>query len=61
MDDYKNLTGFGVKLKNMKDSISKKGHKEEWLAMYDSLLKGDSPIELEGIFQVTELSILASE
>lgn len=61
MQDYMKLTGYGVKVKEMKDSAPKKGHEEEWLAMYETLRKGESPIELESIFKTTELSILAAQ
>lgn len=61
MDDYMKLTGYGVKVKEMKESSSKKGHKEEWLALYDALRRGESPIALESIFKTTELSILAAQ
>ena len=33
MDDYKSLKGFDIKVKIMENSISRKGHKEEWLAL----------------------------
>jgi len=61
LDDYQKLTGFGIKVKEMKESAPKKGHKEEWLAMYDALKKGESPIALESILKTTELSILAAQ
>ena len=61
MDDYMLLTGYGVKVKQMKESTAKKGHKEEWMALYDGLSKGVNPIPLESIFKTTELSILASQ
>ena len=61
MDDYKMLKGHGIKVKEMKETASKKGHKEEWLAMYDSLRRGESPIPLNCLFKTTELSILAAQ
>jgi len=61
MDDYMKLTGFGVKIKEMRESAPKKGHKEEWLSMYDSLRKGENPIPLDCIFKTTELSILSAQ
>jgi predicted dehydrogenase len=61
MDDYMKLTGFGVKIKEMRESAPKKGHKEEWLSMYDSLRKGENPIPLDSIFKTTELSILSAQ
>ncbi len=61
MDDYTLLTGYGVKVKQMKESAPKKGHKEEWMALYDCLSKGVNPIPLESIIKTTELSILSSQ
>ncbi len=61
MDDYKSLTGYGVKIKSHKSVSSEKGHKEEWLALYDSLKKGENPIPLNCLFETTKISILASK
>lgn len=61
MDDYKLLTGFGVKVNSCKSAISQKGHEEEWLALYDSLMKGNAPIELESLFKTTEISIASAQ
>lgn len=61
MDDYKYLTGYGIKVKNYKSNIAEKGHKEEWLALYDALRKGQNPIDLNCLFKTSELSILASK
>lgn len=63
MDDYKNITGFGVKLENIKTKLPRKGHYEEWLALYDSLNQTPPvwPIEFEQLIQTTELSFLAAE
>lgn len=61
MDDYHQLNGFSVKVKQLKDSTPQKGHKEEWMALYESLRKGENPIPLDDIFKTTELSILASK
>ena len=61
LTDYQKLEGFGVKVKELKSSMPQKGHKEEWMALYDSLIKGESPIQLESLFKTTELSILAAE
>ena len=61
MDDYKKLTGYGIKVKNVKSSTPLKGHEEEWMALYTSLIKGQFPIELNSIFLTTELSILAAQ
>lgn len=61
MDDYKLLTGYGVKVKSIKSSISKKGHEEEWMAFYDALIEGYYPITLDSLFKTTELSIASSQ
>ncbi len=61
MDDYKQLTGYGVKVKPLKSSLSRKGHEEEWLALYDALKKGGNPIEINSLFRTTELSIASAQ
>ena len=61
MDDYKKLTGFGVKPKPISSNTPEKGHEEEWLALYDALKSGKSPIDLNSLFLTTELSILSAQ
>jgi predicted dehydrogenase len=61
MDDYKRLTGYGVKVKNLKTTLSQKGHEEEWMALYDALRIGKSPIEINSLLSTTEISIAASQ
>lgn len=61
MDDYKNLTGYGVKPKSISSKTAEKGHEEEWLALYDALKSGKSPIDLNSLFLTTELSILSAQ
>lgn len=61
MDDYKLLTGYDVKVKSFKSSFSRKGHEEEWLALYDSLKAGKNPIEINSLLITTELSILSAQ
>ena len=61
MDDYKQLTGFGVKVKSLKSTLSKKGHEEEWLALYDALKAGSRPINIETLFMTTQLSIASAQ
>lgn len=60
MDDYKSLKGFGVKVKSLVSTVSGKGHKEEWLALYDGLKTGNWPISLDSLLKTTKVSILAS-
>ena len=61
MDDYKLLTGYGVKVNSCKSAISQKGHEEEWLALYDALMKGTAPIELDSLYKTTEISIASAQ
>ena len=61
MNDYQSLSGLGVKVKNIKSAVPTKGHEEEWMALYDGLRSGVSPIPLESLFKTTELSILSSQ
>jgi predicted dehydrogenase len=61
MDDYKKLIGYGVKPKSISSTTSEKGHEEEWLALYDALKSGESPIDLNSLFLTTELSILSAQ
>lgn len=61
MDDYKTLKGFGLKMKNLDSSISKKGHKEEWLALHKAILTGNWPIQLASLIETTRVSILAAK
>ena len=61
MDDYKLLTGYDVKVKSLKSSLSRKGHEEEWLALYDSMKAGRNPIDINSLFRTTELSIASAQ
>lgn len=61
MEDYKLLTGYGIKIKQHKASSSQKGHKEEWIELYNTLKKGEQLIPLESLFKTTEISFLASK
>lgn len=61
LDDYKMMTGYGVKVKNFKSSLPKKGHEEEWLALYEALKKGNAPIDINSLIQTTEISIACSQ
>ena len=61
MDDYKRLTGYGVKVKSLKTSLSQKGHEEEWLALYDALQNGENAIDINSMIRTTELSILSAQ
>ncbi len=61
LDDYRSITGYGIKIKSLKSSIQRKGHKEEWLALYEGLKVGKNPIQLESMFETTKISLLASQ
>jgi predicted dehydrogenase len=61
MDDYKSLTGYGVKVRKCKFPVPQKGHEEEWLALYQSMQEGKSPIDINSLISTTALSILAAE
>lgn len=61
LDDFKSLKGFGVKVKEFKSDQPRKGHKEEWLALYDSLTRGVWPIDFDLLIHTTYISILASK
>jgi len=62
MEDYRSLKGYGVDVKSMKTSSSRKGHFEE-LESLASALRGEMktwPIELWDLVQTTQASFLAS-
>ena len=61
MDDYKELSGYGVRVKTHKPKVSEKGHREEWIALYDALVNGTSPIDVNSLLETTRLSFLAAE
>ncbi len=61
MDDYKILRGYGIKVKNIDSAIPQKGHKEEWMALYNCLKTGQWPIPLESLLHTTEISFLVSK
>lgn len=61
MDDYKLLTGYGVKVNSCKSAISNKGHENEWLALYNALQNGVAPIDVNSLFKTTELSITSAQ
>lgn len=61
LNDYKSLKGFDVRVKTLSSSVSNKGHKEEWLNLYQALKCGNWPISLESLLQTTRVSILTSK
>lgn len=62
IDDYKKLTGYGVKLRDLKTPGPEKGQFEELEAFYDSIMGGDGrPIPLWQLEQATRISMMAQE
>jgi predicted dehydrogenase/threonine dehydrogenase-like Zn-dependent dehydrogenase len=59
IDDYKKMTGYGVKLKNISSIKSEKGQYEE-LIHFSRCLRGESklPIPLWQMIQATEMSFM---
>lgn len=62
MEDYKKLKGYGISLKEISSSISKKGQFEELEALY-KCLKGDGkwPISLREMLETTQASFEIEE
>lgn len=62
MDDYKSLKSYGVKVNEISTANSQKGQLEELEDVYEYLSGKTSqmPIELEDLFQTTEISFLLS-
>jgi hypothetical protein len=60
MDDYKRLQGFGINIKEIKSSGSRKGHLEELSAFYNSITVPGSqwPISFNEMIETTRLTIL---
>jgi predicted dehydrogenase/threonine dehydrogenase-like Zn-dependent dehydrogenase len=55
MDDYKTLKGYGVKVEALTSQVSQKGHYEELLALYNSILNRNKnwPINLSELIETT--------
>ncbi len=60
VDDYKNISGYGIKVKDIRSKTSGKGHDEEWLAVYDAIKSGRTPISVRSLIDTTRISILAA-
>ena len=60
MDDYKSLKSYGVKINEINTATSQKGQLEELLDIYQYLSGNTNilPIELEDLFQTSEISFL---
>lgn len=61
LNDYRGLEGYGVTVKACTSDQPRKGHKEEWRAVYDAIKNGVWPIELDTLVNNTYVSILASK
>ncbi len=62
LDDYKELTGYGLKIGNVKSLVSDKGHCDELIELH-KYLTGKSenrPIEFWDLFQTTRATLLIS-
>ena len=60
LDNYINLKGFGVNVKNLRSEIPDKGLLEELVALHD-YLSGNTqnvPIRIEDLFQTTEATFI---
>jgi predicted dehydrogenase len=61
VEDYKSISGYGLKVSNISSRISKKGHYEEWVALSNALLKGSPwPISLKDMLETTEISFIVN-
>jgi predicted dehydrogenase len=63
MDDYKNLTGYGINIKNLKSRLAEKGLSEELTALYDALStpKANWPIAFWDLIQTTKVTLKINE
>lgn len=57
MEDYKSIKGYGVKVKNIHETVPQKGQKEELSFLYEAIQnKSQFPIDLWDMIQTTEIS-----
>jgi predicted dehydrogenase/threonine dehydrogenase-like Zn-dependent dehydrogenase len=62
VNDYRSIEGYGVKVKNITDKISKKGQEQEMNSLFESLVNtGVWPIQLNDLIQTTEISFIISK
>ncbi len=61
LNDYKSIESYGLKIKSQVFDNPKKGHREEWMMLYDCLKKGNWPIPLQSLLHTTEISLLSSK
>jgi predicted dehydrogenase len=63
IDDFKSIKGFGVKLNQIKERVSEKGHLKE-LEVLNDVLQGKTskwPIELWDLIQTTAVTFMVSD
>jgi predicted dehydrogenase/threonine dehydrogenase-like Zn-dependent dehydrogenase len=60
MDDYKKLQGFGIKIKEIISSSSRKGHLEEMIALYNCIKTPNTqwPIQFHEMFETTKITFM---
>jgi predicted dehydrogenase len=61
VDDYRSISGYGIRVENLKSQISDKGHLDELAAVSEALREGKLPIPLESIFETTKLAFDVSD
>ena len=63
MNDYKELSGFGLKIKTIKSASSEKGQFEELIELHDTLTGKSKqwPISLDSLIETTEVSFIAND
>jgi predicted dehydrogenase len=61
IDDYKSTVGYGLKINEIKTSMSDKGQFDEINELYSFLKNGAYLIPLEDIFQTTEIAFAIQE
>ncbi|SNY95023.1 bi-domain-containing oxidoreductase [Flagellimonas pacifica] len=58
MDDFKKLTGYGLKVKELTSKVSEKGQYEELLYMHEAITNGNWAITLEDMAQTTRATFM---
>jgi predicted dehydrogenase len=61
VEDYKRMTGYGLKVPSLQTKLARKGHLEEWQALANSLTAGaDWPIPLQEMIDATAISFIVA-
>lgn len=58
MDDFKKLSGYGIKINEISTKIPEKGQYEELIFMYDAIQKSQWPINFESMVETTQATFL---